>query len=1035
MANMIDSKPSRQGEAVVWQSFCDNLPNSYVVYYNRVITTHEYDFLVMIEGIGLFVVEVKGWTPDYVVNVINSKSIVLKDHDAPVGSPRSQATAYRYELVSMLEQKFNYKPPVFEMVCYPFISKDIYYQKGLNTVSNEILTILAEDLEDPVKLKDKFLERYKQAYVKNFDTFDHRMFAAIRHYFEPNYNYKEEVKQLNPGYSRLRTFASGASEQDIFKLSSEYFDGIKEVVLVPDAENLRKIAETIETELKKRNLKADRNTISIGTDEFDSNILTSSYTIFNFEAYVCPQLSEITSDDLLIEEGKTTSEEKNILEKIADATDFNAQQYQIEHAPAEKNILVTAGAGTGKTYSMVSRIAFLCNRIEEPVADIVNDIAMITFTNDAANNMKKRLKRMFMNYFVLTSKQKYLKYIDDLSQIQISTIHKFSMEILRKACIHLGLGNEFEISSETYNRKQFYHARLNDYLEKKVEENPSFTSQQLLPAYQIETILEDFSDKLYNKSIDIKEVSSDAFGDCEGLSYFNELIKEVMIPAEIDYSGWLKSRNLVNLRQCMIIVNELVNSNHLDKYGMAFRYLFVDEFQDTDDVQIHTILRLQKLFGSQCRLFVVGDLKQSIYRFRGATLSAFAKVQRGAEWISFSLNTNYRTDARLLEKYEPVFEKMGKSNLLPYEVPGDQLKSHIRKQYKENDLVHVIKVNSKQPELFYQSLFNEIKFQIDSIKELSEKDHLSSEERIIAILTRYNYEIQDIAKMAKNYGVAVEVAEGGDLFRQQSTIDLYKLVLALTNSGDTAMLTNLIKSSYIAYKEPLINLHNLDNNQKEKELLHILDQYFLTRMGKNWDHIIADFQTRPILVILREIYESFQPWKHYSIDPDKQLSYRENYECLLEQITQKYRRDFLTLNMVGDYLKLNITTWQEKPSRQQENANNNVRVICTTIHKSKGLEYGTVVLPFTSENFDSEKASGTNVNMIDGKLSYKIVTDNNIVISNDFYQPEEEQHEHSKEECRILYVAMTRAIRNFVWLKDEDRKYATSWGGMLEVNE
>lgn len=92
---------------------------------------------------------------------------------------------------------------------------------------------------------------------------------------------------------------------------------------------------------------------------------------------------------------------------------------KLEHAPSSSNIMVAAGAGTGKTYSMVSRVAYLCNRTADAVVDIVSDIAMITFTKDAAENMNRRLKRMFMNYFVLTSNEKYMHLVEDMSQIRL----------------------------------------------------------------------------------------------------------------------------------------------------------------------------------------------------------------------------------------------------------------------------------------------------------------------------------------------------------------------------------------------------------------------------------------------------------------------------------------------------------------------------------------------------------------------------------------------------------------------------------------
>lgn len=165
-----------------------------------------------------------------------------------------------------------------------------------------------------------------------------------------------------------------------------------------------------------------------------------------------PDLEAYVDADTLIEEGVVSDENQNVLENLANVTAFNFQQYKIEHAASDKNILVTAGAGTGKTYSMVSRVAYLCNRTADAVVDISGEIVMITFTNDAADNMKSRLKRMFTNYFILTSNEKYMHLIEDMNQIQISTIHKFAISLLQKDCLRMGLGYDSQITSETYNR-------------------------------------------------------------------------------------------------------------------------------------------------------------------------------------------------------------------------------------------------------------------------------------------------------------------------------------------------------------------------------------------------------------------------------------------------------------------------------------------------------------------------------------------------------------------------------------------------------
>lgn len=232
--------------------------------------------------------------------------------------------------------------------------------------------------------------------------------------------------------------------------------------------------------------------------------------------YYVRELSRYTKKSILIEEGVFTDEEKTLLQTLANVTPFNFQQYEIEHASTNTNIMIAAGAGTGKTYSMVSRVAYLCNRTADAVVDIVNDIAMITFTKDAAENMNSRIKRMFMNYFVLTSNEKYMHLIEDMSQIQISTIHKFAISLLHKECMRMGLGFDSQITSETYDRRKLYHTYLNSYLSKKPEDNSDFVHQLTVPSYELEDMLIAFCDQLYNRSVDIKSIDVANLGNSIG---------------------------------------------------------------------------------------------------------------------------------------------------------------------------------------------------------------------------------------------------------------------------------------------------------------------------------------------------------------------------------------------------------------------------------------------------------------------------------------------------------------------------------------
>ena len=333
----------------------------------------------------------------------------------------------------------------------------------------------------------------------------------------------------------------------------------------------------------------------------------------------------------------------------------------------------------------------------------------------------------------------------------------------------------------------------------------------------------------------------------------------------------------------------MVNENKISGTGLDYKYLFIDEFQDTDDVQIETILGLQKIFGDQCRLFIVGDLKQSIYRFRGATLSAFTKVENeNLDWAKYSLNRNYRTDGRLLDLFDSAFSDMGDQDLLPYK-EIDKLTSRIQKEYSDDQLVRKIETKSKDKEQFFEDLFKEVEYQKQEIEALTKTKKLSKEEKTIAILVRYNYQIANIVKASESTDLSIKISEGGDLFRLTSTVDLYKLVLAVTHPYNKVYLVNLIESNYMSVKIQQAKLRGHSSIDKVSELVRILDEYFMLLIGKKWNELIIDFETRPVLVVLRDIYEHAKPWIKYSSKQDYQLEYRTNYECLLEKILDKTR--------------------------------------------------------------------------------------------------------------------------------------------------
>ena len=133
-------------------------------------------------------------------------------------------------------------------------------------------------------------------------------------------------------------------------------------------------------------------------------------------------------------------------------------------------------------------------------------------------------------------------------------------------------------------------------------------------------------------------------------------------------------------------------------------------------------ISLQKLMNEKCRLFVVGDLKQSIYRFRGAKLSAFTQLMENSlyDWNTYHLTINYRTDYRLLDKFDAVFSHMGDQQYLPYK-EDDRLSSCVFTDAEDENLFMMVPCHAKDEEQFAESFVNVLNEQISQLNSIMQK--------------------------------------------------------------------------------------------------------------------------------------------------------------------------------------------------------------------------------------------------------------------------------------------------------------------------
>lgn len=1036
MALMMDNKPTEyKGEALVWEKLSSLLPNDVVVYNHReVVDDREFDFALLIKNVGIMVIEVKGWQAQYIFDVKSPDEIIIEGESKVYGSPEKQARGYRFDWLNFLNDQFGISPVVLSMVCYPFISEKEYRDVRLDVVSSKDFTIFSDDLSSASKLGQKISNAFVKKKPLNSTPFDEGAMAVVRQYFEPSYKAKDEqITEVADAYSILKIFNGNLSESETDDLVNSYFSGTKVIAFVKKEDDLNIIASKIADGFRKRGIISDKGDIRLAeADEVQPEFLCNdnSFRIFNFEIYI--HNLDLDTDEVIVVEGQYTEQQETVLEGVANSTKWNFEQFKVEHAKGNKNILVQAGAGTGKTYSMVSRIAYLCLSRSHFVNNLVDEIAMVTFTNEAADNMKERLKRYFMNCYILTKNKKVLHEIEAVDLMQISTIHKFAKVVLQSTAMEYGLGAEFAISSSEYAKEQVYEKYLNDFLVRRQKEEADFAQQLRMPVHKFRKLLMHFSQQLYNKSYGIKELKAENLGTFEEWPFFNEVIMEVMIPAEKEYEEQIFSKNKIDLKESMLLLNDAVNGAFREKCGLRYKYLFIDEFQDTDDVQIDSFLKLQNVI-KNVKLFVVGDLKQSIYRFRGATISAFDLIRTDeSQWEEFSLTINYRTDKRLLDKFDGIFSKMGSRGYLPFLQGRDSLSSSIDTFLPAHDLITKLEYEGDEQRM--DALFAEIERQKDIIKYLSTHHKLTSKDMMIAILVRDNWQIHDILEEAKVCGEFIETQVGGDLYQLTPALDLYKLVLALLNPRDPVCLFNLIDSNYIGIDLDIQGLHGLDREDQVSKLIEVLNQYFIGKLNRNWEQIISDTKIQPILMLLRNIYEGCQPWFCYSDNENEQKFYKANYELVLEKIIKTYSVDYLTLNVIERSMHINIMTKQEELARNVENETDDIRVICTTVHKAKGLEYGCVIMPYMGMDIASMKKADLDVYVENDKLAYGIrIGDEPNKKYNSNYDISQEQTERVNEESRVLYVALTRAIRNVVWMKDVKSKSKISWQNLMEV--
>lgn len=390
----------------------------------------------------------------------------------------------------------------------------------------------------------------------------------------------------------------------------------------------------------------------------------------------------------------------------------------------------------------------------------------------------------------------------------------------------LAYGIDLGITSSEFYRRKKISDLLDAYVhQKEIEYGKNYTDNLGMPVYAIRESILDFIGKLHNKSVNIQAIEPQDFGTLlndESHGELHELLASVIPSVEREYFEELLQSNKIHLSSMMSILNRFINNpasesriRELKADKNAQQFMFVDEFQDTDDSQIESLLRIAQVL--DYNLFLVGDIKQCIYRFRGAKEKAFDQLgidKAQEKWLEFSLQRNYRTDKHLLDIFDRSFTAWGEmdAELLTYNATQDRLIG--TRDYNGNYLSSKSRFYRRLPavneEMRIPILVEEIKRIQRRIQyEESRGIKLSAKEKCIAILVRENWQADMIRTDCARLGISVHTNTGGDLYMSQPAMDMLTLVNALVHFDEADYLYNLVISNFFNLDIPKSNLYEL----------------------------------------------------------------------------------------------------------------------------------------------------------------------------------------------------------------------------------
>lgn len=589
-------------------------------------------------------------------------------------------------------------------------------------------------------------------------------------------------------------------------------------------------------------------------------------------------------------------------------------------------MIVIAGAGSGKTRVLTYKIAYLMTEGVDPF-----NILALTFTNKAAKEMKERIativgneaKNLWMGTFhsvfarILRIEAHKIGYTSNFTIYDSDDSQKLVSRIIK----------EFNLDKDQYKYKSIF-SRISSMKNSFITPNNYLNNEELL-----------LSDKISNRS--------------KFYQIYNEYVERCFKAGAMDFDDLL------------LKTNELLNSypDTLSKYQNIFKYILVDEYQDTNHSQYLIIRALSDKFQNIC---VVGDDAQSIYSFRGANINNILNFQKDfPDSKIFRLEQNYRSTKNIVNAANSLIENNQK-----------RLKKNV---WTENESGEKISVNKLLTD------GEEGRFVASSIFENKMQSQLQNSD--FAILYRTNAQSRSFEDALRKKNISYRVYGGLSFYQRKEIKDVLAYLRLLINPDDEQAFKRIINfpargigqttlnkiaveaknssvSDYIFIKDLLKSSEILNNSTKNK----LLDFVIMIESIKN------KIEHADVFDITKEVLKQSGLYNLYKNDESLEgINRIQNIEELLNGI-----KDFVENNEKSQASVSSFLQDVALATDQDNDTNDNNKVSLMTVHLAKGLEFPYVYIVGLEENLFP---SAMNLN----------------------------SRTELEEERRLFYVALTRA--------------------------